>query len=111
MSGIEQFNYPRFREVEASLVDAGFEVISPAVGEPPLPGSADEQPHAFYLRRGIAQLLECDAVALLEGWGQSEGAKLEVAVARGLGMQRNFHDVWVHYAKKHSRVDGPPVLT
>ena len=37
--------------------------------------------------RDISALLECDSVALLPGWVDSAGAKLEVATAEYVGMR------------------------
>jgi hypothetical protein len=40
----------------------------------------------FCLRRDIAALMLCDTLALLDGWETSEGAFLEMFVARSVGI-------------------------
>jgi len=82
MTGLPEFNIPAFNAAEAALNAAGFETRNPArhgAGEPGLEWSD-------YMRRDIPDLLECDAVALLPGWGASRGATLEVHIAETLGM-------------------------
>ncbi|MCC4250736.1 DUF4406 domain-containing protein [Microbacterium testaceum] len=60
MTGLPEFNYPAFR--------------------------APDDYHGW-LRAGLAQLIRCDGVALLNGWERSGGARLEVNVAATLGMR------------------------
>jgi hypothetical protein len=38
------------------------------------------------MRRDIAELVTCDAIAALDGWERSRGASLEVYIAKALGM-------------------------
>ncbi|MBY0244981.1 MAG: DUF4406 domain-containing protein [Sphingobacteriaceae bacterium] len=39
-----------------------------------------------YMRVCIAALVECEAIAVLDDWFDSRGARMEVEIARGLGM-------------------------
>lgn len=39
-----------------------------------------------FLRAGLAALLRCDAITLLSGWADSAGARIEVEVARAVGL-------------------------
>ena len=39
------------------------------------------------MRICITKLAWCDAIILLEGWQQSQGARLEAVIARQLGME------------------------
>jgi Domain of unknown function (DUF4406) len=82
MTGYPEFNYPAFDLAQSQLRKKGYEAISPAVFDT----TGEIMPWAFYARAGLRMLLECDAVALLEGWDESRGAGLEVYVARALGM-------------------------
>ena len=43
------------------------------------------------MRLCIAELLRCDAVLAHPNWIHSRGARLEVEVARGLGMPVFYH--------------------
>ena len=43
-------------------------------------------PREQYMRKAVVALMHCSQVYLLDGWENSEGAKLEVAIARELGL-------------------------
>jgi hypothetical protein len=84
MTGIPAFNFPAFHRAAASLHASGYEVVNPAEMD-----EADATPMTWeqYLRRDIRVLLDCEAIALLPGWENSRGAKLEAHVALALGMR------------------------
>lgn len=79
MSGLPDFNYPRFHAEAARLRALGWQVINPA--ENP------EQPdwHA-YMRLSVAQVAQSTMVATLPGWTGSKGARIEVELAERLGL-------------------------
>lgn len=82
MTGYAEMTFPAFHAEAARLRALGFEVISPA--------EVDVGPNQTWLscmRADIKVLVECDAIALLPGWEQSKGAKVEHAIARGLEMR------------------------
>lgn len=80
MTGREDFNYPAFHATAAAITGYGHVAVNPA-DDPDT-----SQPWAYYLRRDVVRLATCDAVCLLPGWRESRGARLEVSVARELGM-------------------------
>jgi len=80
MTGIEDHNYPEFNRVAAILRRAGHDVVNPA--ENPECGSWVE-----YMRISLKQVCNVEAIALLDGYLNSKGARLEVLVACELGMQ------------------------
>lgn len=82
MTGIPEHNYPAFDAAAAKLRAEGYAVTSPAE----LHGDDVSQSWDWYLRRDIAALVECDEIALLPGWINSRGARLEHHVAAMLGM-------------------------
>lgn len=89
MEGYENFNFPAFKAAEEKLIALGYEVLNPAVdGDIDLddPNKAS-QPREWYLRRDIEWVLQSDFVVVLEGWEMSRGARLEVSVARALGLE------------------------
>jgi nucleoside 2-deoxyribosyltransferase len=82
MSGYLELNFPAFHAEAARLRALGFEVVSPA--------EVDVGPNPTWLscmRADIKVLVDCDGIALLSGWEQSKGAKVEHAIARGLGLR------------------------
>jgi nucleoside 2-deoxyribosyltransferase len=82
MTGLPDFNFPAFHECAEALRASGHTVKNPAETD----GGDTSQPWSYYMRKDIAMLLECEAVAVLPGWERSRGATLEVHVARALGM-------------------------
>ena len=81
MSQLPEFNYPAFMDAERQLVAAGYEVENPA-----RPGQVDGWTWQDYMKRGIRQMLDCEGVALLPGWEDSPGARIEAQLARSLEM-------------------------
>jgi hypothetical protein len=103
MTGIQEFNFPAFRQAAQQLRDAGHVVVSPhewplpcgCVDLPPRCGAVD---HAWaeFLRSDLIVLLNhAEGVALLPGWEKSRGATLEVHVAEALGMPVRPLDEWL----------------
>ena len=43
-----------------------------------------------YLRKDIKLLMDCDAIYLLKGWEESRGSRLEVYIARELGLEEIY---------------------
>lgn len=81
MTGLPGYNLPAFAVAAVELEALGYRTVNPGRhGVNPLYTWRD------YLRRGLVELLECDGVALLDGWEHSKGATLEVHVARALEM-------------------------
>lgn len=81
MTGIPEYNYPAFHQAAERLTARGYEVLNPARFDPD-----PRLKWSDYLRRGLTDLLTVDALALLPGWHDSVGARLEIYVAQSLGM-------------------------
>lgn len=81
MTGLPDFNYSAFHEAASRLRACGYEVESPAE-----PGQVDGWAWSDYVRRGLVQMLGCDAVAVLPGWHLSKGAFIEVTTADRVGL-------------------------
>jgi hypothetical protein len=90
MTGLPEFNRPAFFAAEASLRVVGYGVLNPARREP-VEGKAWED----YLRDGLTDLLVCTGVALLPGWMDSRGARLEVSTAWALSFPVRTVDAWI----------------
>lgn len=87
--GIPESNGAAFSAAMAALVAAGYRVTNPLHLVPPGMGGARA------MRRLIPELCACDGVCLLGGWESSEGACVEVAVARACGLEIGNLDHWI----------------
>lgn len=87
MTGIEDFNYPAFNAEAARLRGMGQHVENPA--EAALMAGAE---WADYMRYDIPRLTSCQRIRLLPGWSSSRGAKLELVIAKALGMAIEYAD-------------------
>ncbi len=85
MSGHEDDNFPAFDEAAEALRAAGYRVINPADLGPVRTTWADT------LARDILLLPGVYGLAMLEGWGDSEGASLEHHV--GIAFKKPAHSV------------------
>lgn len=92
MTGIPQFNYPEFFRVSNALRKLGHKVINPAETNGPTVEEAlrdvDANPRSweYYMRKDVRSVAKVDALCLLPGWQNSKGARLEVTVAKALGI-------------------------
>ena len=77
MTGIEDHNYPAFREAARELESAGYAVCDPSRHEVDDPSDWHQ-----WMRAGLEALSGCDGVATLDGHEDSLGATLEIAMAR-----------------------------
>ncbi|KVF09643.1 hypothetical protein WJ05_17620 [Burkholderia vietnamiensis] len=82
MSGYPELNFPAFNAEASRLRGLGFQIVNPA--EINANSGAD---WLSCMRADIKQLVDCDGIALLQGWQQSHGANIEHALARGLGLR------------------------
>lgn len=86
MTGLPDHNFPAFRKAALDLRACGYDAVSPVeVNEN---YETDDQPGVWHLcmRRDIAALMSCDAIAMLPGWMESPGATLERYVAAAVYM-------------------------
>ena len=88
MSGKPDYNYPAFAETAERLRALGHDVVSPP--ELNEPDESRDLPPLHFLRRDIRALLDCDCIAILDGWEDSIGARCEIAIAITFGM--TFYD-------------------
>jgi Domain of unknown function (DUF4406) len=80
--GPPTWNYPAFIKMADRLRAHDRKVISPhELHEPDSNVKWD-----WYLRRDLAQLVKCNGIIMLPGWGHSRGATLEHHVAKALEM-------------------------
>lgn len=95
MSGYPRWNFDAFAEAAQELRALGHEVVSPAEldlengFDPDAVQDLSAEEYETLLRRSLGAMAQCEAVALLPGHESSRGARLEVEVARGLGLYLN----------------------
>lgn len=77
MTGIKDFNTPRFNEVAEQLESLGYLTLNPAM----IPIGLD---YEHYMDIDMAILRAADCVVTLERWRGSKGARAELAMANAL---------------------------
>ena len=85
MRGIPGYNYPLFNEVAKVLRQTGYQVINPTeIGDyfgKPEDLEKDTRLRDLVMSIELLCVIKCDAICLLEGWENSEGARTELAAA------------------------------
>jgi len=97
MTGYPDFNYPAFRKAAKIFRRQGLEVFDPSEifdGDQTLSKET-------YMREDITAVLKATLVVTLDGWEQSSGARLEVEVARAIGVPvESYNDFIIRLARK-----------
>ena len=106
VTGIENDNVANFRRAQRLLNDAGYEpfmpheIVEPDDSHETAMRLCVHEITAPVIRRGVEYgSPRYDGVALLPGWEQSEGAKLEKAVAEACGIPCKTVDEWIEEAR------------
>ena len=89
MTGYDDLNFPAFHQAKARLIEAGYEVVSPA------DRGGGEMSWAEYMKLDLKDMLDCDGIALLPGWEDSTGAGIEVDLGEILEMPNHDVDSWI----------------
>lgn len=74
-----------FKQAEATLQAQGWEVVNPLDNGLPV-----DAPWEQHLAEDVLQMLTCKAVYMLRGWENSQGARLEYALAQRVKMRVIF---------------------
>lgn len=88
MRGIEKFNFPKFHSCAALLREQGWDVFNPAEHDESRgfdPSKDEPAPLWQYLVHDLPEVCKRDAIAMIPGWEESQGACIELSVARQLG--------------------------
>lgn len=88
MTGLPDHNYNTFDRAASRLRSLGYEVINPAETA----GGTIHLPRETFLRIDVGYVMAAEAVALLPGWSDSKGSKLEVMVAEAMGLPIYFYN-------------------
>lgn len=81
MTGLPLRNFPMFHAMTAKLRGQGFEVINPAELCADIQGDWQA-----CMDRDLPAVRTCDAIAMLYGWQESKGARLEQETAAAAGI-------------------------
>lgn len=92
MRGITGFNFPAFEEAARRFRFAGWIVRNPSTrgygsGDFLTGTGVTKEEVQEWLRADVKDVAECGAIALLPGWEESEGSRLEAAVALACGLR------------------------
>jgi len=64
----------------------GYDVVNPCEVDP----EVEDPTYEDYMRADIRELIECDAIYMLEGWERSVGARCEHMVAAMCGLEIHY---------------------
>jgi hypothetical protein len=82
MTGMPGHNFPAFHAAARRLRAIGWRVVNPAENF----GGRTDLPRELYMRADVMLLAMCDAIALLPGWQNSRGARVEYLLAHEMGL-------------------------
>lgn len=91
MTGLPGLNVHAFNEAACELVAAGFHVLNPARRP-----TREGWEWLDYMRGALRDVADCDGLAVLPGWRGSRGARIEVRLARDLGLDCRPVGDWLH---------------
>lgn len=100
MTGRPGYNYAAFREAAERWRRAGWTVCNPAENF----NGRDDLPRQDYMRADVALLPQCSAIALLPGWEESRGARMELLIAQAMQLE-------VFHAETMGRMIVPTIET
>jgi len=84
----------KFLKEENRLYSHGYEPINPAAF------ISRKAEWSDAMRTAIRTMLLCDGISLLPDWKKSKGAKIEVRLARELGIEVRDNNKWVKEIKE-----------
>lgn len=97
MTDVEDYNKPAFKRAEEKLRSMNFEPVNPheLFTEEELKNAFNkvitaewtkDDLWAYFMKRDIEYLVQCDFVAVLPYWETSRGANLELAIVKAIKM-------------------------
>jgi hypothetical protein len=118
MTGIKQYNFPKFMEEAKRLRSAGYDVVNPAdhailygfdpIADPDIVCTSERR--RKFLENDKKLLDTCDGMALMEGWETSDGCKEEIWYFETLGRSLDIYTVesWI---TESNRPNPPSIMT
>lgn len=105
MTGYEKFNFDEFNKMENDILINfdGVSVVNPVAISKKVEAVKENPTYVDYLREDFRELIDCDAVILLDGWRDSGGCQKEVSIARFLNIPcfENWNDLVIFLEKKN----------
>lgn len=106
MTGRPDNNVPAFDEAARDLRSIDLQPVSPAdiarrMGIDPI-ARATPQQYASFMRADLAELVTCQAIAMLPGWQHSRGASFERQAALICGLEV----IYMHEEDDRGQVSG-----
>ncbi len=92
ITGIKNYR-KHFESARITLEKSGY-----AVEDPTTYGFDENSPWHKCMKFDIREMLLCDGVAYLDGWQQSKGARIEISLARSLGIPVKPVHAWERIA-------------
>lgn len=93
MRGYRYFNFPNFDFYALKWRRAGYKVVNPAEldrVQAHVHEYTKKYPKGFLrdaMKRDLTSICDCDIIALLKGWERSAGVKVELELAKLLGLK------------------------
>ena len=78
----------KFKETQNILESKGFQVVNPFELNKNIKKSMPTW--MDYMINDISYLFDCDAIYMIENWGQSKGSRIEYAIAKELNLKIYF---------------------
>ena len=95
-----RYNYSSFEDAATRLRNCGYNVLSPHEHyDGHEPGDKSE---IYYTRDAFSKLLQCDGVALIDDYWNSDGVAQEITLARWCSIAVAPIEYWFSYAAEHS---------
>jgi hypothetical protein len=79
-----------FYSAQSKLTNEGYKVINPFEiinDNGTFVSGSNKELYEFYLRMDIRELTFCDSIYILKGWEKSNGANIELNVAKAIGLK------------------------
>ena len=96
ITGIAEANKPAFAAAAAQLAERYPDATIVNPHDKGLPADSSWDTH---MRADIKLLMDCDAVAVLDGWEISKGARIEIELAERLRMRVYALSEWLKLAR------------
>lgn len=109
MTGRPELNYPAFALAAKQLRDVGYIVVSP---HEVTPVHTAEPTWLDFMHADLEAFgrYRCNAIATLDDWHESKGAKAEVGLGMLLHLPIQPVDAWLRQWAKHSSESQQPAL-